>query len=652
MAGAEQPLLREEASAPGGGAELDAEVLVVGAGPVGLLTAIELARRSIRVRIIDRWPQQDIKTKAIGVQKGSLQVLPLPVVERILEGACIPTGMRIQEVVGNNRKVLAHIRGVDKPAKHEFPQMVCIEQWKTEKFMEDHLRSLGVQIERPAVLRDFTATWSHVACDVALGESGLPTKLIVGFLVGCDGGSSFVRKKLGFEFQGDVAKESFVSAHAKFEDQAGSADYTDVWFSKNAAGADPLTAGMCVSLPLHNGEHLINLDLDESQQEKYVTQELDAHGLRKLKELTIDDILAMFRARTACPGVTVRPESVTWIAHYRVNSRLAEHFGSGRVYLSGDACHCHSPVGGQGMNMGIQDAKNLSWKLAAVVKKTARQSLLLSYEEERRGVDAKITKGVELATSAFSNRNPVVFFLRGRPQRVVGATVNMLPDAAKTSRGWAYDTSSLSYEHWERPSVWSTFKDICRHPYRVYRRRQNLYRWSGAVGARVCAGDSVPPVLADGVNLYDMIKASRGWTLLLFEGDAGANEEAGESGLPVLSYAQLQALGQELRQDPDREGYVGFVDTVVVFPSSDLEAHTAFGVLGQCLFAVRPDTYVGLRSEPVRKGAVTRYFESIGGIGVPAYPCPAGSTNFDPFPALLLPVVALAVASLVYAVRS
>jgi len=302
---------------------------------------------------------------------------------------------------------------------------------------------------------------------------------------------------------------------------------------------------------LHDGEHLINLDLDESQQERYVTDELDSHGCRKLKQLTREDIEHMFRVRSACPELKVPPDRVTWVSHYRVNSRLSEHFGSGRVYLAGDACHCHSPVGGQGMNMGIQDAKNLSWKLAAVVKGTADHSLLLSYEEERRDIDAKITKGVHLATSAVSNRNPLAFFLRGRPQRALGALVSMVPEFAKTAQGWSYGlTSSLAHEHWERPTACSTFKDICRHPTRVYRRRQNLHRWSSSIGARLSAGDMVPPVLVGEEIIYDKIRSSPGWTLLLFEGDAGANEEATANGLPIKSYDQLQ----KFENNCDRRG--------------------------------------------------------------------------------------------------
>jgi len=294
----------------------------------------------------------------------------------------------------------------------------------------------------------------------------------------------------------------------------------------------------------------------------------------------------------------------------------------------------------------LQDAKNLSWKLAAVIKKQASFSLLSSFEEERRNIDAKITKAVETGTTAFSARNPLVFFLRGRGQRVIGATVSMVPEAAKTARGWSYSGSPLAYEHWERPSVMNTFKDILRGPTKVYRRRQNFYRWSSEVGARICAGDPVPPVMVDfdslRQNLYDVIKSSSGWTLLMFEGNPLANLESHKNGLPIWSDTQMLQMGQELKQLPDRDGYTGFIDKVIIFPSSDVEAHETFGVLAQCLFLVRPDTYVGLRSEPVRKGSVTRYLASIGAVDVPPHnDCPQGSSTTDPFPLAILVVILL-----------
>jgi len=291
-------------------------------------------------------------------------------------------------------------------------------------------------------------------------------------------------------------------------------------------------------------------------------------------------------------------------------------------------------------------------KLAAVIKKTADSSLLLSYEEERRNVDAKITKAVETGTTVFSQRSALMFFIRGRPQRIIGYTLSMLPESAKALRGWNYDNSSLSFEHWERASVLSTLADVVRCDQKIYRRRQNLHRWRvPPYNLRVGAGESVPPVIADGKNLYEVIKESRGWTLLLFEGIPYDNEEAKKHGLPVLNAAELQAFAKEMKHSPDKDGYVGFIDKVVVFPSSDEEAHNTFGVMGQCLFLVRPDTYVGLRSEPIRKGAITKYFQKIGGINVPAHPCPASAPNFDSFVLMLLTFVVSLISAIVYVTR-
>ena len=219
----------------------------MGAGPVGLLTAVELAQRKVKVHIIDRLAKQDIKTKAIGVAKYSFQVLPTPVVKQMQEEACKPKGMRIHEVVGSERKTIVDIKGTNVPAKNEYLALATIEQWKTEQMLEKFLNSLGVHVQRSVTLRDFTEGVDHVDCILESGQDKASQTFRARFVVGCDGGASFVRKKLGFEFQGDVAEETFVSAHCKFEGDVGLPDHGDIFFSKNVSGGNPLTAGMCVS---------------------------------------------------------------------------------------------------------------------------------------------------------------------------------------------------------------------------------------------------------------------------------------------------------------------------------------------------------------------------------------------------------------------
>ena len=146
-------------------------------------------------------------------------------------------------------------------------------------------------------------------------------------------------------------------------------------------------------------------------------------------------------------------------------------------------------------------------------------------------------------------------------------------------------------------------------------------------------------------HLYDVVRSSPGWTLLIFEGSASANKESSANGLPIWSFDQLVTMGEEV-QEADGGG---LVDKVIVFPSSDFEAHETFSILAQCLLLVRPDLYVGLRSEPVRKGAITRYLTGIGAVGLPpaSDECPPGTTVFDPLPAAIALVV-LAIAISVY----
>merc|ERR1719386_198081 len=124
---------------------------------------------------------------------------------------------------------------------------------------------------------------------------------------------------------------------------------------------------------------------------------------------------------------------------------MTNHYGKGRVFLAGDACHCHSPLGGQGMNMGFNDAKNIAWKLAWAAKGSVPLSFLSSYECERQPIEHKILVGIERAQKAVSSRNPVLFFMRGRGQRAAPVIINFALEHGDghilqygTQQAWTY----------------------------------------------------------------------------------------------------------------------------------------------------------------------------------------------------------------------
>eukprot|EP00929_Paragymnodinium_shiwhaense_P036975 TRINITY_DN19776_c1_g1_i1.p1 TRINITY_DN19776_c1_g1~~TRINITY_DN19776_c1_g1_i1.p1 ORF type:complete len:304 (-),score=27.66 TRINITY_DN19776_c1_g1_i1:11-922(-) len=263
----------------------------------------------------------------------------------------------------------------------------------------------------------------------------------------------------------------------------------------------------------------------KGQQKKWATGEKDRHDNEVMRQPTPDEVVEVLRQRGCGKDLTYIPGTVKWVSHFRVNSRQTNHYGTGRVWLAGDACHCHSPLGGQGMNMGFNDAKNIAWKLAYAAKGVVPLSLLQSYENERQPIEHKILLAIERGQKAVSSRNPVVFFMRGRGQRLAPVLINFALDNSKdasilqygTQQAWTYMTSELSYEHWERP-----VPGLCCLPGVLARKNQNLLRW---IGSRVRAGDSVPDAPVGDSTVHGVLKRSRGWTLILFEGSEADNDK-------------------------------------------------------------------------------------------------------------------------------
>lgn len=618
------------------------DVLVVGSGPVGLLAACEIASRGCTVRIIDPNESPVIMTKASGVAERSMEILPAPVAESIEKTAVPVNKFNIFEHDGNGTSTKLGGLVTAGINKRGMKGMRAQMQWMTEKALTDHLVTLPdhlhpgrkVQVERPYHLESFKEVADGVECEIKHAKTGSIERVTAKFLLGCDGGRSSIRKGLKFTFDGETTPEYFFAIHAQFTGYVGGENSTaNLFFSK---GDDPMAPGWGFSMPLPKNSHLCIVDLDLEQQKKWVTGELDRNGLPVLRQPTQEDVVELLRVRGAGKNMCVVPGTVEWLTHFRVNSRQTNHYGKGRIFLAGDACHCHSPLGGQGMNMGFNDAKNIAWKLAFAAKGTIPSSTLDTYEKERYLIEHKILLAIEKAQKAVSSRDPTMFFVRGRLQRIAPTLINFAVEHSGdhevkfvqfgTQQAWSYATSPLSSEHWERPRPQfpNPFPSINA------RKNQNLHRW---IGNRLHAGESVPDAKIGNTTVHAVLKRSRGFTLLLFEGSADDNAVLQKYGkdVKILNVGELQSLGDSLKTPADSAGYVGGIDEVLVVPA-DSEAQQVFHVRAQCLYLVRPDMHVGLRSEPLRKDAVLQYFDKNMGMKVSKYNALASSPSLDMLP--------------------
>ncbi|KQP30558.1 FAD-dependent oxidoreductase [Methylobacterium sp. Leaf104] len=350
------------------------EVLIVGAGPTGLVLALWLTRLGIRVRIIDRTEGPGTTSRALGIQARTLELYRL----LDLADAVVEAGHPVHAVniwtAGTKRARVAFAADPRNPTPYPF--LLIYPQDAHERLLIDRLTAAGVQVERRTELVGFTRDRTCVVATLRALD-GAQEQVAAAYLAGCDGARSTVRETLGIGFPGGTYDRFFYVA-----DIAADGPTIDGEIHLNLGGA---------------ADFLAVFPLAERGRARLVGTVLDEHPGRR-ESLTFDDIAA-----TALEGLQIAPRTVNWFSTYRVHHRVADRFRDGRVFLLGDAGHIHSPAGGQGMNTGIGDAMNLGWKLAACLRGRAGDALLDTYETERIGFARRLVATTDrvftLATS-------------------------------------------------------------------------------------------------------------------------------------------------------------------------------------------------------------------------------------------------------------
>ncbi|WP_021595769.1 FAD-dependent monooxygenase [Actinomadura welshii] len=333
------------------------DVLIIGAGPTGLTLAVDLARRGVRHRIID--PGTRAGSRGKGLQPRTMEVFDdLGVIGAVLgAGGAYPP---IRAYAGTEVVWEGEMGERKEPSDAvPYPNGLMVPQWRTEEILRDRLEELGGRVER-GELAGFAQDAEGVTAVLADG-----TTLRAAHLVGADGGRSVVRKTLGIAFAGETREEERMLIG-----DVRTADLDrDHWHTWADMQTRTLRVGLCPLAGTDDFQFTAPLRPDEDPE---------------LTLATYQKMLEEGSGRT-----DVRLTDLTWSSIYRVNIRMAERFRVGRVFLAGDAAHVHSPAGGQGLNTGVQDAYNLGWKLATVIK-GGPSALLDTYEEERLPVAAGV----------------------------------------------------------------------------------------------------------------------------------------------------------------------------------------------------------------------------------------------------------------------
>jgi 2-polyprenyl-6-methoxyphenol hydroxylase-like FAD-dependent oxidoreductase len=366
------------------------DVLIVGAGPTGLTMAIECLRYNLTCRIIDQSLIPSPYSKAIAMQARTLEVFQrMGIHQRFLAA-----GLQIKKanLHSGNKHAHLHLKSIPSP----FPFVLSIEQSETEQILYDYLQELGGRVERPVSLLSYEEKEGAI---LAHTDQGV---IQAHYLIGCDGAHSCVRKAMGCTFEGEIFSDIFSLADVKVHWGRPHDELQLFLESDGVAAAFPL--------PEKDSYRLI-FQLKELRGRLYPHFSVD-QGIIEPKEIALPTLERMEQLLSNYAKERVTISNPRWIANFHINSRLANCYRKNTVFLAGDAAHIHSPVGGQGMNTGIQDAFNLAWKIAYVHHQFAPASLLNTYEEERHRLGKNLLKNTELASRLVTLHSPLLLFVR------------------------------------------------------------------------------------------------------------------------------------------------------------------------------------------------------------------------------------------------
>lgn len=354
------------------------DVLVVGAGPTGLTAACEASRHGLSVRIVERRAERARHSKALVLHARTMEVLELMgCAAQALEAGQRFRALHVHTQPGRHR---AYVDLLDRSwGDTRYPFWLSIPQYETERILESHLEAMGERLEWDTEFVGFQERDEFVAATLRT-PSGERVEQRARWVLGCDGGRSLTRRASGVAMERDQLGVSFALADVHTQSDLVEDEGHVVLSNDGLLLIVPMTESGVWRLIAH-----VPGDMDS----------LDAAAWQAL----------VVRRSGFDLGIT----EMGWSSHFQLSSGVADRFRKGRVFLLGDAAHVHSPVGGQGLNTGVQDAHNLIWKLALARRPETdpetRRALLDSYETERRTIARQMVRTTSRATRALTLRN-------------------------------------------------------------------------------------------------------------------------------------------------------------------------------------------------------------------------------------------------------
>jgi len=412
---------------------MDTQVLIVGAGPTGLMLANQLAKRLVHVTIIDQHSGPSVQTKALGVQARTMEIYArLGIAERAIEMGRRAVGASMWVAGKRAARVPLGDIGADLSP---YPFLLILGQDDNEALLGEVLAGQGVQIQWNSKLVDLVQSADGVTARIER-QDGSFDEIAAAWVAGCDGARSTVRQACDIPFSGAPYQHVFYVADTRATGSMAP-DELNVYLWRG---------GFHLFFPLRGKDHWRVVGILPAE-------------LRSRDALAFDDVAPYVCSEVgrSDTGDAVAFQECRWFSTYHVHHRHADRFRDHRCFLLGDAAHIHSPVGAQGMNTGLQDAYNLAWKLALVLSGNAGQGLLDSYETERVPVAERLLRTTDQAFNFLISERWLAEVFRTRIiQRIIAAAMRrdrtrQLAFRTISQIGIRYRNSPLSRMHSRLP---------------------------------------------------------------------------------------------------------------------------------------------------------------------------------------------------------
>lgn len=454
----------------------ETEVIIVGAGPTGQTLALTLARQGVRAKIVDQLSERSDKSRALIVQSRTLETFrTFGVVDEILARGS--HGYRLRPHVQGRPFALIDIAN-DKVEDTRYPFTFFLSQVDTEEVLDRALAAAKIEIERPVTATSFERVDGGVIVTLSGPAPGQERRVKAKYVVGCDGAHSVVRKAAGLSFRGASYAQSFLLADVHSDDLRD----------------DELTfflgwGGIVGAIPL-------------GKPGRFRLVVAGSYG-DVSEEPTFEELQAVVHRVGNRPIAMSDP---TWIARFRLHHRGVDRYRSGPFFVAGDAAHIHSPAGGQGMNTGIQDAYNLGWKLAMVVRGEADDKLLDSYHDERHAIGQQLLRTTDRMFNVMTSGS--LFFTLVRLFVLPRVLPKILSSPVRREKQFRM-ASQLGMSYPKSPVVHEE----------VPKDATEAFRAAPGAGSRVPDGPTTRS--ADGPWLHDLLRAPKHHLVLVPRGLSG-----------------------------------------------------------------------------------------------------------------------------------